>query len=88
MKESDIQRQIKEYLQWKGWFVFKIHQSLGSHKGIADLYAIKRGQGIWIEVKTPKGRLSEHQENFRHNLELHGGRYILARGIEDLADLI
>ena len=29
IKESDIQRDIKTYLQYKGWFVIKIHQSMG-----------------------------------------------------------
>lgn len=55
IKETDIQRQVKEYLQWNGWFVFKNHQSLGSYKGIADLYALKGGRGVWVEIKTPTG---------------------------------
>lgn len=85
--ESDIQRQIKEYLQWHGWLVVKIHQSLGSYKGIADLYALKDGRHVWIEVKTQKGRLSEHQEKFRRDVISHGGKYIVARGIEDVEHL-
>lgn len=82
--ESDIQRQIKEFLQWHGWFVVKIHQSLGSYKGIADLYALKDGQHVWIEVKTPKGQLSEYQVKFMGDVVKHGGRYIVAKGIEDV----
>lgn len=87
VKESDIQRQIKEYLQWHGWYVIKIHQSLGSYRGIADLYALKDGQHVWIEVKTPKGRLSEAQEKFRQDIISHGGKYLVARGIEDLGGI-
>lgn len=83
-KESEIQAQIKEYLQWKGWFVFKIHQSLGSYKGIADLYAIKGGRGIWIEVKTPDGSQSQDQVYFQQDIEAHGGEYLVARSIEDV----
>jgi len=82
--ESDIQRQIKEYLQWHGWFVVKIHQSLGSYRGIADLYALKNGRHVWIEVKTPTGRLSEDQKKFREDVLAHGGTYIVARAIEDV----
>lgn len=85
--ESDIQRQIKEYLQWHGWFVVKIHQSLGSYRGIADLYALKNGRHVWIEVKTPTGRLSEDQVKFREDVLAHGGVYIVARGIEDVEHL-
>ena len=85
--ESDIQAAIKEYLQWHGWFVVKIHQSLGSYKGIADLYALKDGRHVWIEVKTEKGRLSEYQEKFKRDVTAHGGRYIVARSVEDVEPL-
>ncbi len=84
MKESDIQAQIRDYLRWKGWFVVKIHQSLGSYKGIADLVAVKDGHTVWIEVKTPKGRLSKHQEQFRDDIWAHGGIYLVARSVEDI----
>lgn len=85
--ESNIQAAIKEYLQWHGWMVVKIHQSLGSYKGIADLYALRNGRHVWIEVKMPKGRLSEHQVKFREDVLAHGGVYIVARGIEDVEHL-
>ncbi|MHB1420822.1 MAG: hypothetical protein ACYCX4_14795 [Bacillota bacterium] len=86
-KESDIQRQIKDYLQWHGWFVFKNHQSLGSYPGVADLTAIKR-RTVWIEVKTLEGRQSDDQIKFQRDVEEHGGEYILARGIEDVEHLL
>ncbi len=85
--ESDIQATIKEYLQLHGWFVVKIHQSLGSYKGIADLYALRNGQHVWIEVKKPNGRLSEYQGKFRDDVITHGGKYIIATCIEDVAIL-
>ena len=84
VKESDIQRLIKDYLQWRGWFVVKIHQSLGSYKGIADLYALKDGRHVWIEVKTPAGSQSEDQEKFQRDVEDHGGTYLVARSVEDV----
>ena len=82
--ESELQKAIKEYLLWHGWFVFKIHQSLGSYKGIADLYAIKNGISVWIEVKTPAGQQSEHQKQFQEDIESHGGIYLIARSLEGL----
>lgn len=88
IKESDIQQTIKEYLQWHGWFVFKIHQSLGSHKGIFDLYAIKNGLSVWIEVKTEKGKLSKYQKQFKKDIESHGGTCIVATGIEDFEMIV
>ncbi len=64
----------------------KIHQSLGSYPGIADLYAVKGGRSIWVEVKTPAGRQSEVQREFQRQVEEHGGVYVLARGIKDLLE--
>jgi len=87
LKESEIQRQIKEYLQWNGWFVVKIHQSLGSFKGIADLYAIKNGRSVWIEVKTSEGRQSVDQIAFEQEIKRHGGEYIVARSLDDVMGL-
>jgi hypothetical protein len=62
----------------------KIHQSLGSYRGIADLYALKDGRSAWIEVKTPKGRQSEAQLQFEDDVKKHGGSYIVARSLEDV----
>ena len=87
IRESDIQTQIREFLQWNGWFVFKNHQSLGSYKGIADLYAIREGRSVWIEVKTAIGRLSKDQEKYRAEIEAQGGEYYIARSIEDVEHL-
>ena len=84
VKESEIQAQIRDYLRWKGWFCVKIHQSLGSYRGIADLYALKDGRSVWIEVKTPAGRLSKYQEKFRDDILSHGGIYIVARSVDDV----
>ena len=83
-KESDIQTAIRDHLRMTGWFVVKIHQSLGSYKGIADLYAIKGGRSVWIEVKTPRGRQSKHQVRFQCDVEAHGGEYLLARDVDDV----
>jgi len=88
LKEADLQRQIKEYLQWHGWFVIKIHQSLGSYKGIADLYAIKKGISLWIEVKTKKGKLSQYQCKFKEDIEKQQGIYLVCRSINDLTDFL
>lgn len=87
VKEKDIQKAIKDYLKLKDWMVIKIHQSLGSYKGIADLYALKNGRSVWIEVKTPGGRQSIDQVAFEQEIKRHGGEYIIARDVDDVAAL-
>ncbi len=85
--ENDILRSIRDYLRLHGWKVVRNHQSLGSEKGIPDLTAIRGGQTVWIEVKTPKGRLSKYQEAWLQDLEDHGGWWIVARSVEDVEHL-
>jgi len=86
-KESEIQAQIKQYLQYSGWLVVKIHQSLGSYRGIADLYCLKDGEHIWIEVKTPEGKQSEAQKQFERDITSRGGKYMIARCLDDVLHL-
>lgn len=86
-KEVDIQSAIRDYLRWSGWFVIRHQQTLGSHKGLSDLTAIKAGRTVYIEVKTPKGVLSADQEQFRSDIEAHGGTYIVARSVDDVRAL-
>ena len=52
--ETAIKKAIKDYLRLSGWFTFSIMQGLGSYRGIADIYAIKNGNGLWIEVKAAR----------------------------------
>lgn len=86
-KETDIQNAIREYLRWQGWFVIRHQQTLGSHKGLSDLTAIKDGRTVYIEVKTPAGHLSDVQQGFRDDIEAHGGVYVVARCVEDVKGL-
>ena len=84
LKESEIRAQVKEFLEWQGWFVFYHLQGLGSYPGLPDLQAVKDGRTIYIEIKRPSGRQSDKQKKFQQDLEAAGGIYILAQKIDDL----
>ena len=83
-KESEIRAQIKQYLEWQGWFVFYHLQGLGSYPGLPDIQAVKDGRTIYIEIKRPGGRQSPGQKKFQQELEAAGGIYIIAREVDDL----
>ena len=85
--ESLILRQVREYLQLKGWDVTRHQQGPLCRRGFPDLTAIRDGRTIYIECKTATGRLSAHQEAFRDAIEAHGAEYIVARCLEDVVDL-
>lgn len=81
--ETIILRQIRSFLQWHGWFVIRIQQGLGCHKGISDLIAVKNGRTVFIEVKKPNGKLSDYQERFKATIEDRRGEYVVMRSVED-----
>lgn len=93
IKESDIQRNIKQYLQMRGFKVIKIMQGPLSELGIPDLWCIgivrkyddfSRLHQFWCEVKTPTGKMSKHQLKFKTDVEALGGTVLIARSIEDI----
>lgn len=47
--------------------------------GQADIAGIYKGRAVEIEVKTPLGRLSNHQKAWRLAVERAGGVFVLAR---------
>ena len=63
--ENMIKKQVKDYLNVRGWYHFPILQQLGSYPGISDIIAIKNGRVLFIEVKSAKGVLSPAQKRFK-----------------------
>ena len=86
--ETDILQQLREVLRLHGWFVIRNHMGLGTHRGMTDLTAIRGGQVWWIEVKKPGGRISPDQERFRDDVKAHGGNWIVAKSLDDIAILV
>ena len=93
MKETQIQKAILDYLALKRYFHWR--NNSGAMKtehnfvrfgtpGSPDIIVIKNGFVWVIEVKTERGKLSEHQEAFRLALTEAGGTYLVARSIDDL----
>ncbi len=71
-RESEIRAQVKEFLEWQGWFVFYYLQGLGSYPGLPDLQDVKGGRTIYIEIKRPGGRQSAKQKKFQQDLKAAG----------------
>ena len=67
MKEQDIQKKIKDWLEKQGAYVVKVISA--SKAGVPDLLVCYKGRFIGIEVKTPKTKtnVSDLQN---HNIEL------------------
>ena len=87
-KETKIKKQIKKFLSLNGWFSFSILQGMGAHKGISDMIALKDGRVLFLEVKTERGKQSDNQMQFEHDIEWSGGEYYVVRSVEDMAEII
>ena len=94
LKESDLQKQILDYLAWKRIFHYRNNSGafVDSQKhfyrlgalGSPDIICVIGGQYVGIEVKAPNGKPSDHQKEFQKQLEAAGGRYVLAYSLEDV----
>ena len=81
-KLQKLQKSIIDYLRLNGWYVWK-NNSVGTYnkktggyipaqtKGVSDLTAIKNGIVVFIEVKLPNGKQSEHQKEFEKQIINH-----------------
>jgi len=86
--ESYILGAVRDWARAHGWFVFRMQQGLGCHKGIADLCAVKGGRTVWLEIKTPTGKQSDYQIVFQAQIEEHGGEYAVCRCVEDAQEAL
>ena len=102
-REGAVQANILGYLEGRPHLFFRVNnipafsrgangsirmRALPKHtpRGLPDIIVVKRGQFFGLEVKD-KGSLSEDQKKFGAALEKAGGRYALARSIEDVQKL-
>ena len=94
MQEKIIQNQIIDYLRYKGIFFYR--NNSGAFKrdehfyrfgapGSPDIICVINGQYVGIEVKGDKyGKQSKYQKRFEEDLIRAGGKYILAKSVEDV----
>ena len=95
VSEASVQRAIMEYLTLHGWIVFSFAAG-GTHKalrgsvpqGWPDLLALKDGRYVHLEVKAPGGKLTAGQLAMHERLRDAGATVLMARGIEDLYEMM
>lgn len=56
---------------------------MGVHPGFADLMVLCDGRVLFLELKSPKGRLSPDQEAFRDAVQAQGHGWALVRSLDD-----
>lgn len=63
---------------------------LGVRKGAADLLILlpPQARSFWLEVKSPKGRVSPEQTEFGEDVRALGGGWAVVRSIEDVRNAL
>lgn len=71
MSEKDLQSTLVQAAGLTGWLVYHTHDSRRSAPGFPDLVLVHadRSQLAFIECKTEKGKVSEHQKRWLAALE-------------------
>lgn len=82
MTEQRIQKKITDQLTNDGWFVINLMKT--SINGIPDLMALKNGKTKFIEVKKPRGIISEIQKYRIKQLRKQGFEAVVMDGIDSI----
>ena len=82
MKESEIQSKIRDKLTKSGWLVIKLEKT--SWNGIPDLMCIRRGNVIFLEVKTESNVVAPLQQHRIETLNKLGFFSRVVRSLEDI----
>lgn len=65
MKETQIVQKIRDWLVTEGCLAFKMHGSVYSYRGHADVYGVLPcGRAFFLEVKVPGKKPEPHQTAF------------------------
>jgi len=100
--EADLQRSVNAFLRYgapadlvhfavpNGLMRSKkaraIAQGEGVRAGIPDLCIIWRGRPIFLELKTPRGRLAAHQRQMHQKLVQAGAEVLVCRDLDEVED--
>ena len=91
--ESEISKEIQDYLTDNGFFWWRSQVFNGRVKGgylrtgitgLADITLMLQGSHLYIELKTLTGKQREAQEAFQATCKANGHYYIVARCVSDV----
>ena len=84
--EGLLTEDVRRLLKTLGVWHWKQHQGLGSIKGVSDIIGIWRGKFLAIELKAPRGVLSDEQIAFMESVRQNGGVAFMAKTLDDVID--
>lgn len=86
--ETDLKNIVKDYLIIKGIFSYPLMQGLGCKPGLPDRVMHYKGRVHYLEIKTPKGKLSPNQLEFQEQCRQGRIKYHVIRSLEDIQEIV
>jgi len=86
--EDQVRKECKKWLTNNDYFSPAV-SNMGFYctRGFSDTVIVKNGVVIFCEYKKEKGGVqSPDQKIFQHNIESHGGIYIIVNSLESLVE--
>ena len=72
----------------RGWHSQKALKDNGVRRGWPDIEIFWQGKGIFIELKSAKGRVGPEQKQVMLELTTHGMLCVICRSLGEVADLL
>ena len=82
MTEAQIQKKIIDHYQNAGFLVVKLMKT--NTNGIPDLMVLKNGICKFVEVKTPRGKISQLQKYRIKQLREQGFDAVVMDGVDSI----
>lgn len=70
----------------QGFYTFKLRSP--SHSGVPDRVFMKDGRVLFVEFKTPEGRVRPAQQLVFNSMAQHGVQVPIIRSVEDFIGLL
>ena len=78
--EKAFTTSVKKAAKQFGWLPYHTLRSMGSDPGFPDLVLVHPEHGlVFVELKMPKGKLTEHQKHWKETLQTAGEKWFLWR---------
>ena len=84
MREVDLVRQARKYLENEGACVFKYFGTACGVVGFSDLFGVYKGRAFFIEIKIPPNEPTVHQALFLARVREKGAISLWCDSMEDL----
>jgi Holliday junction resolvase len=104
LRENEIQKQLLEVLRASGWLAIRMNSGAvkvgsrfirnyiihnnGKSSGFPDIFAIKNGEILLIEVKRAGGKVSPAQIEFHELVKKHGSKVHVIDNVDNLEKII